>query len=100
MSEKSTMSVTIVGLHRIEKFFPFVNLTLKNRYPSSYRCEIQSTFFPWISGYRLRNLSSFFLIRLSRRLCSVALVGVKGVLPTQTVFGFLLIVVFLYNSAL
>src|SRR5260370_12487486 len=89
MSEKSTMSVTIVGLHRIEKFFPSVNLTLKNRYPSSYPCEIQSTFFPRTSGYRLRSLSCFFLIRLSRRLCSAALIGVMGVLPTHTTLRFL-----------
>jgi hypothetical protein len=32
MFEKSTTFVTIVGLHRIEKFFPSVNLTLKDRY--------------------------------------------------------------------
>src|SRR6266850_8174591 len=93
MSEKSTMSVRIVGLHRIEKFFPSVNLTLKNRYPSSYPCEIQSTFFPRTSGYRLRSFSCFFLIRLSRRLCSAALIGVIGVLPTHTTLRFLLTVV-------
>src|SRR5437879_1567827 len=45
-SEKSTTFVTIVGLHRIEKFFPSVNRTLKERYPSSCQCEIQSTFLP------------------------------------------------------
>jgi hypothetical protein len=31
MSEKSTMFVTIVGLHRIEKFFPSVNLTFEGQ---------------------------------------------------------------------
>src|SRR5205823_12348379 len=61
-SEKSTTFVTIVGLHRIEKFFPSVNRTLKERYPSSCQCEIQSTFLPCTSGYRRRSLSYFFLI--------------------------------------
>src|SRR5260370_14851041 len=88
MSEKSTTFVTIVGLHRIEKFFPSVNLTLKDRYPSSCQCEIQSTLLPWISGYRRRSFSYFFLIRVSSRLCSVGLIGFIGTPSTITALGF------------
>src|SRR6267143_689207 len=88
MSEKSTKSVTIVGLHRIEKFFPSVNRTLKERYPSSCQCEIQSTFLPCTSGYRRRSFSYFFLIRLSSRLCSAGLIGFIGIPSTITVLGF------------
>jgi hypothetical protein len=44
-------------------------------------------------GYRLPSFSCFFLIRLSSRLCSAALIGVTGVVPTQTIFGFLVIAV-------
>src|SRR5260370_27810255 len=69
-SEKSTTFVTIVGLHRIEKFFPSVNRTLKQRYPSSCQCQIQSTFLPCTSGYRRRSFSYFFFIRLSNHLSS------------------------------
>src|SRR5260370_27201315 len=88
MSEKSTTFVTIVGLHRIEKFFPSVNLTLKDRYPSSCQCEIQSTFLPWTSGYRRRSFSYFFLIRLSSRLCSAGLIGFIGIPSTITALRF------------
>src|SRR6266436_7287706 len=84
MSEKSTTFVTIVGLHRIEKFFPSVNRTLKERYPSSYQWEIQSTFLPCTSGYRRRSFSYFFLIRLSNRLCSAGLIGFIGIPSTIT----------------
>src|SRR5713101_4290299 len=87
-SEKSTTFVTIVGLHRIEKFFPSVNRTLKERYPSSCQCEIQSTFLPCTSGYRLRSFSYLFLIRLSNRLCSAGLIGFIGIPSTITVLGF------------
>src|SRR5467141_3558729 len=87
-SEKSTTFVTIVGLHRIEKFFPSVNLTLKDRYPSSCECEIQSTFLPCTSGYRRRSFSYFFLIRLSNRLCSAGLIGFIGTPSTITALGF------------
>src|SRR5216683_5797509 len=89
MSEKSTTFVTIVGLHRIEKFFPSVNRTLKERYPSSCQCEIQSTFLPCTSGYRRRSFSYFFLIRLSSRLCSAGLIGFIGIPSTITALGFL-----------
>src|SRR6266705_6397565 len=82
------LSVTIVGLHRIEKFFPSVNRTLKERYPSSCQCEIQSTFLPCTSGYRRRSFSYFFLIRLSSRLCSAGLIGFIGILSTITALGF------------
>src|SRR6266850_3080893 len=88
MSEKSTTFVTIVGLHKIEKFFPSVNLTLKDRYPSSCQCEIQSTFFPCTSGYRRRSFSYFFLIRLSSRLCSAGLIGFIGIPSTVTALVF------------
>src|SRR5216684_7079960 len=88
MSEKSTKSVTIAGLHEIEKFLPSVNLTLKYRYPSSYPCEIQSTFLPCTSGYRRRSFSYFFLIRLSSRLCSAGLTGFIGIPSTITALGF------------
>src|SRR6266699_2056187 len=88
MSEKSMLSVTIVGLHRIEKFFPSVNRTLKERYPSSCQCEIQSTFLPCTSGYRRRSFSYFFLIRLSSRLCSAGLIGFSGIPSTITALGF------------
>src|SRR5260370_12879666 len=87
-SEKSTTFVTIVGLHRIEKFFPSVNRTLKERYPSSCQCEIQSTFLPCTSGYRRRSFSYFFLIRLSNRLCSAGLIGFIGIPSTITALGF------------
>src|SRR6267154_410574 len=87
-SEKSTTFVTIVGLHRIEKFFPSVNRTLKERYPSSCQCEIQSTFLPCTSGYRRRSFSYFFLIRLSSRLCSAGLIGFIGIPSTITALGF------------
>src|SRR5437667_8240487 len=87
-SEKSTTFVTIVGLHRIEKFFPSVNRTLKERYPSSCQCEIQSTFLPCTSGYRRRSFSYFFLIRLSSCLCSAGLIGFIGIPSTITVLGF------------
>src|SRR5229473_2684359 len=87
-SEKSTTFVTIVGLHRIEKFFPSVNRTLKERYPSSCQCEIQSTFLPCTSGYLRRSFSYFFLIRLSSRLCSVGLIGFIGTPSTITALGF------------
>src|SRR5260370_20598145 len=87
-SEKSTTFVTIVGLHRIEKFFPSVNLTLKDRYPSSCQCEIQSTFLPCTSGYRRRSFSYFFLIRLSSRLCSAGLIGFIGIPSTITALRF------------
>src|SRR5712664_1371220 len=87
-SEKSTTFVTIVGLHRIEKFFPSVNRTLKERYPSSCQCEIQSTFLPCTSGYRRRSFSYFFLIRLSSRLCSAWLIGFIGIPSTITALGF------------
>src|SRR5438132_7007597 len=89
MSEKSTKSVTIVGLHRIEKFLPSVNRTLKERYPSSCQCEIQSTFLPCTSGYRRRSFSYFFLIRLSNRLCSAGLTGFIGIPSAITALGFL-----------
>src|SRR5215472_3665509 len=88
MSEKSTKSVTMAGLHEIEKFFPSVNLTLKYRYPSSYPCEIQSTFFPWTSGYRLRSFSCLFLIRFSKRRLSAALMGFMGIPSTIMTFDF------------
>src|SRR5258708_36787214 len=87
-SEKSTTFVTIVGLHRIEKFFPSVNLTLKDRYPSSCQCEIQSTFLPCTSGYRRRSFSYFFLIRLSSRLCSAGLIGFIRIPSTITALRF------------
>src|SRR5260221_12666496 len=87
-SEKSTTFVTIVGLHRIEKFFPSVNRTLKERYPSSCQCEIQSTFLPCTSGYRRRSFSYFFLIRLSTRLCSARLFGFIGIPSTITAWFF------------
>src|SRR6266850_7753127 len=87
-SEKSTTFVTIVGLHRIEKFFPSVNLTLKDRYPSSCQCEIQSTFLPCTSGYRRRSFSYFFLMRLSSRLCSAGLIGFIGIPSTNTALVF------------
>src|SRR5712664_568959 len=87
-SKKSTMFVTIVGLHRIEKFFPSVNRTLKERYPSSCQCEIQSTFLPCTSGYRRRSFSYFFLIRLFSRLCSAGLIGFIGIPSTITALGF------------
>src|SRR5260221_6894024 len=87
-SEKSTTFVTIVGLHRIEKFFPSVNRTLKERYPSSCQCEIQSTFLPCTSGYRRRSFSYFFLIRLSSRLCSAGLIGFIGIPSTVTALVF------------
>src|SRR6266850_7287898 len=87
-SEKSTTFVTTVGLHRIEKFFPSVNRTLKERYPSSCQCEIQSTFLPCTSGYRRRSFSYFFLIRLSNRLCSAGLIGFIGIPSTITALGF------------
>src|SRR6267142_242609 len=85
-SEQSTTFVRIVGLHRIEKFFPSVNRTLKERYPSSCQCEIQSTFLPCTSGYRRRSFSYFFLIRLSSRLCSAALIGFISVDPNEKPF--------------
>src|SRR6266705_3776875 len=87
-SEKSTTFVTIVGLHRIEKFFPSVNRTLKERYPSSCQCEIQSTFLPCTSGYRRRSFSYFFLIRLSSRLWSAGLIGFIGIPSSIAGFGF------------
>src|SRR6267378_4483184 len=87
-SEKSTTFVTIVGLHRIEKFFPSVNRTLKDRYPSSCQCEIQSTFLPCTSGYRRRSFSYFFLICLSSPLCSAGLIGFIGIPSTITALGF------------
>src|SRR5258707_7634906 len=87
-SEKSTTFVTIVGLHRIEKFFPSVNRTLKDRYPSSCQYEIQSTFLPCTSGYRRRSFSYFFLIRISSRLCSAGLIGFIGTPSTITALGF------------
>src|SRR5260370_19035949 len=87
-SEKSTTFVTIVGLHRIEKFFPSVNRTLKERYPSSCQCEIQSTFLPCTSGYRRGSFSLLFLIRLSSRLCSAGLIGFIGIPSTITALGF------------
>src|SRR5882757_4616835 len=87
-SEKSTTFVTIVGLHRIEKFLPSVNRTLKERYPSSCQSEIQSTFLPCTSGYRRRSFSYFFLIRLSSRLCSAGLIGFIGIPSTITALGF------------
>src|SRR5258708_16650679 len=87
-SEKSTTFVTIVGLQRIEKFFPSVNRTLKERYPSSCQCEIQSTFLPCTSGYRGRSFSYFFLIRLSSRLCSAGLIGFIGISSTITALVF------------
>src|SRR5260370_8398116 len=87
-SEKSTTFVTIVGLHRIEKFFPSVHRTLNERYPSSCHCEIQSTFLPCTSGYRRRSFSYFFLIRLSSRLCSAGLTGFIGIPSTITALGF------------
>src|SRR6266566_7443173 len=87
-SEKSTTFVTIVGLHRIEKFFPSVNRTLKERYPSSCQCEIQSTFLPCTSGYRRRSFSYFFLIRLSSRLCSAELIGFIGIPSNVTALVF------------
>src|SRR5260221_9109288 len=87
-SEKSTTFVTIVGLHRIEKFFPSVNRTLKERYPSSCQCEIQSTFLPCTSGYRRRSFSYFFLIRLSSRLCSAGLIAFIGIPSIITALGF------------
>src|SRR5258708_1730500 len=90
MSDKSTKSVTIVGLHRIEKFFPSVNRTLKERYPSSCQWEIQSTFLPCTSGYRRRSFSYFFLIRLSSRLCSAGLIGFIGTPSTITALVFFL----------
>src|SRR5882762_1177004 len=65
-SEKSTTFVTIVGLHRIEKFLPSVNRTLKERYPSSCQCEIQSTFLPCTSGYRRRSFFFFLDMRVLR----------------------------------
>src|SRR5258706_3881061 len=88
MSEKSTTFVTIVGLHRIEKFFPSVNRTLKERYPSSCQCEIQSTFLPCTSGKRRRSFSYFFLIRLSSRLCSAGLIAFTGIPSTITALVF------------
>src|SRR5258708_10886644 len=87
-SEKSTTFVTIVGLHRIEKFFPSVNRTLKDRYPSSCQYEIQSTFLPCTSGYRRRSFSYFFLIRISSRLCSAGLIGFIGIPSTVTALAF------------
>src|SRR5260370_2756353 len=87
-SEKSTTFVTIVGLHRIEKFFPSVTRTLKERYPSSCQWEIQSTFFPCTSGYRRRSFSYFFLIRLSSRMCSAGLIGFIGIPSTITALVF------------
>src|SRR5260370_12230885 len=87
-SEKSTTFVTIVGLHRIEKFFPSVNRTLKERYPSSCQCEIQSTFLPCTSGYCRRSFSYFLLIRFSSRLCSAGLIGFIGIPSTITALGF------------
>src|SRR5260370_7790648 len=87
-SEKSTTVVTIVGLHRIEKFFPSVNRTLKERYPSSCQCEIQSTFLLCNFGYRRRSFAYFFLIRLSTRLCSAGLIGFIGIPSTITALGF------------
>src|SRR5258708_34445331 len=87
-SEKSTTFVTIVGLHRIEKFFPSVNRTLKDRYPSSCQYEIQSTFLPCTSGYRRRSFSYFFLIRISSRLCSAGLIGFIEIPSTVTALGF------------
>src|SRR5260221_6084380 len=100
-SEKSTTFVTIVGLHRIEKFFPSVNRTLKERYPSSCQCEIQSTFLPCTSGYRRRSFSYFFLIRLSSRLCSARLIGFIGIPSTITaLFFFFLGMRVLRHSAL
>src|SRR5712664_4600330 len=89
-SEKSTTFVTIVGLHRIEKFFPSVNRTLKDRYPSSCQYEIQSTFLPCTSGYRRRSFSYFFLIRISSRLCSAGLIGFIGIPSTITALVFFL----------
>src|SRR5713226_2451402 len=87
-SEKSTTFLTIVVLHSIEKFFPSVNRTLKERYPSSCQCEIQSTFLPCTSGYRRRSFSYFFLIRFSSRLCSAGLIGFIGIPSTITALGF------------
>src|SRR5258708_13768537 len=87
-SEKSTTFVTIVGLHRIEKFFPSVNRTLKERYPSSCQCEIQSTFLPCTSGYRCRRSSSFFFIRLSSRLSPAGLIRFIGIPSTLTSLRF------------
>src|SRR5260370_37999557 len=86
-SEKSSTFVTIVGLDGIEKFFPSVNRTLNERYPSSCQCEIQSTFLPCSSGYRRRSFSYFFLIRLSSRLCSAGLIGFIGTPSTITALG-------------
>src|SRR5260370_26144646 len=100
-SEKSTTFVTIVGLHRIDKFFPSVNVTLNERYPSSCQCEIQSTFLPCTSGYRRRSFSYFFLIRLSSRLCSAGLIGFIGIPSTITaLFFFFLGIRVLRHSAL
>src|SRR5258706_14376784 len=87
-SEKSTTFAAIDGLHRIEKFFPSGNRTSKDRYPSSFQCEIQSTFLPCTSGYRRLSFSYFFLIRLSSRLCSAALIGFIGIPSTITDLGF------------
>src|SRR5260370_33720892 len=87
-SEKSTTFVKIVALHRIEKFSPSVNGTLKERYPSSCQCEIQSTFLPCTSGYGRRTFSYFFLIRPSSRLCSPGLIGFIGIPSTITALGF------------
>src|SRR5260221_12972565 len=87
-SEKSTTFVTIVGLHRIEKFFPSVNRALKDRYPSSCQYEIQSTFLTCTSGYRRRSFSYFFLMRISSPLCCAGLIGFIGKLSTVTALSF------------
>jgi hypothetical protein len=41
------------------------------------------------SGYRWRSFSRRFRMRLSTFLLSLSLIGVMGVLPTHTIFGFL-----------
>ncbi len=56
---------------------------------------MKSTILPWTSGYLLRSRSYRFFIRLAISLCSLALTGVMGVLPTHTTFGFFLVLAFM-----
>src|SRR5260370_3798136 len=59
--------------------------------PASFRSLIQSsTASGFTSGYLLRSHSCRFFIRLSIFLRSLALMGVTGVRPPHTTFGFLL----------
>jgi hypothetical protein len=63
--------------------------TLTYSVPSLTEWVIKSTTLPWTTGYLSRNRAWCFLICLAIFLCSLALIGVMGVLPIHTTFGFI-----------